>query len=145
MKKLIVAGILLASVGTAYADHRDRDYAPPPADWATVVSVQPRYIVQNQQQCRDEIRQGEDNSGVGSVIGGVAGAVIGNSIAGRHNKGVGTVVGGVAGAVIGNNVGKDNARPEQVRVCTSTPVSIPAGKVVTFEYHGQRFTQTFDR
>lgn len=40
----------------------------------------------------------------GAVVGGVGGAVLGNSIAGRGDKLLGTVVGGVAGAFGGQAI-----------------------------------------
>ncbi|MEO5938120.1 MAG: glycine zipper 2TM domain-containing protein, partial [Sphingomonas sp.] len=41
------------------------------------------------------------NGTTGLVVGGVAGALVGNSVAGRGDKLLGTVVGGAAGALGG--------------------------------------------
>ena len=114
------------------------------ADEARVVSVQPRYVTIQQQQC-EVVNVQVDNSGQDAVIGGVIGGVAGNAVAGRHNKGLGTVLGGVAGAVIGNNLGKDGARVEERTVCRNVPVTVQQGSIVTFDYQGRLFTQTFDR
>jgi hypothetical protein len=46
----------------------------------------------------------------GLVIGGVAGAVLGNSVAGHGNRGLGTVIGGVAGALAGREIDRDGSR-----------------------------------
>lgn len=46
------------------------------------------------------------NGTTGLVVGGVAGAVVGNSIAGRGDKLLGTVVGGAAGALGGRAIDK---------------------------------------
>jgi surface antigen len=42
---------------------------------------------------------------IGTVIGGVTGAVIGGQVADRDNRAVGMVVGGVFGAVLGHAIG----------------------------------------
>ena len=44
----------------------------------------------------------------GTVLGGIAGGVLGNEIAKRGDKAVGTIIGAAAGAVIGHEVGKDD-------------------------------------
>lgn len=46
------------------------------------------------------------NGTTGLVVGGVAGAVVGNSVAGRGDKLLGTVIGGAAGALGGRAVDK---------------------------------------
>ena len=46
------------------------------------------------------------NGTTGLVVGGVAGALVGNSVAGRGDKLLGTVVGGAAGALGGRAVDK---------------------------------------
>jgi surface antigen len=46
-----------------------------------------------------------DRDEIGTVIGGVTGAVIGSQVAGRDDRVVGMVVGGVLGAVLGHAIG----------------------------------------
>ena len=130
MKRLVLASLLFSTVAFA--------------DGARVVNIQPRYITIQQQQCEQRTVE-IDNSGQDAVIGGVGGAVVGNAISGRHNKALGTVLGGVAGAVIGNNIGKDNAHVEERTVCHMVPVTVQQGSIVTFDYQGRIFTQTFER
>jgi uncharacterized protein YcfJ len=48
-------------------------------------------------------RQARDNQVAGTIIGGIAGGFIGNSLSG-HNRGAGTAIGAVGGAVIGNRL-----------------------------------------
>jgi surface antigen len=43
--------------------------------------------------------------GTGAIIGGIAGAVLGNVIAGRGNRTLGTLLGGAAGAAAGSAIG----------------------------------------
>lgn len=51
------------------------------------------------------------NTATGAVIGGLFGALLGSSVAGRHDRGAGALVGGIAGAAGGAAVGsaQDNA------------------------------------
>lgn len=57
------------------------------------------------------IRSNEDNRAAGTVVGGVAGALLGSAIAGRGSRGAGAVVGGVTGAVAGNAIAGSNDHP----------------------------------
>jgi outer membrane lipoprotein SlyB len=56
-------------------------------------------------------QMGAPGSGTGStagtIIGGVAGAVLGNQIGGGSGRAAATILGGVAGAVVGNRIGKN--------------------------------------
>jgi hypothetical protein len=62
------------------------------------------------------------NHGVeGSVLGGAAGALIGNSVSG-HNHGVGSGVGAVAGATIGGReADRGTCRPVATHASSSAP------------------------
>jgi len=57
----------------------------------------------------------KSNGTTGLVVGGVAGAVVGNSIAGRGDKLLGTVIGGAAGALGGQAIDKTNTAPRRCR------------------------------
>jgi hypothetical protein len=50
------------------------------------------------------IRQEQNRTAAGAIVGGILGAVIGSSVAGRHDRGAGAVVGGALGAVAGGAV-----------------------------------------
>ncbi|MGA9658786.1 MAG: glycine zipper 2TM domain-containing protein [Asticcacaulis sp.] len=54
--------------------------------------------------------QKDKSSKEGTVVGAVAGGLIGGSLADTHNKGLGTVVGAVAGGVVGNKVGRNQGK-----------------------------------
>ncbi len=54
------------------------------------------------------------NKDLGRLVGGIAGASIGNSA--TNNKTLGTVVGALAGSYIGGEIGKDIDRKNQERV-----------------------------
>jgi hypothetical protein len=56
-------------------------------------------------------RANSSNRVAGTVIGGVAGALLGSAIAGNSSNTAGTVAGGVAGAVVGNQLAKRRNEP----------------------------------
>jgi len=64
----------------------------------------------------------------GAVLGGVAGAIIGNNSGGRH-AGEGAIIGAVAGALIGNAA--DNSRARTIYV-QSAPVCTPPPQQVVY-------------
>lgn len=57
----------------------------------------------------------KSNGTTGLVVGGVAGALVGRSIAGRGDKTVGTILGGVAGAFGGQAIDKTNTAKRRCR------------------------------
>ncbi|PKO63788.1 MAG: hypothetical protein CVU23_09590 [Betaproteobacteria bacterium HGW-Betaproteobacteria-17] len=59
---------------------------------------------------------------IGTVIGGVTGAVIGGQIAGRDDRVVGMVVGGVLGAIVGHAIG--DRMDERDRACMGHALEI---------------------
>jgi uncharacterized protein YcfJ len=110
-----------------------------------VVSSQPRYVTVQQRQCqmREYIREG--NSGTGTGIGAIAGGLLGSTIGstpGDHLAG--TVIGALIGGTIGNEVTREPGRIEQREVCSYVPVTVQQGEIVTFNYRGRVFTQTFN-
>lgn len=56
-------------------------------------------------------RQNNANTTEGAVIGGIAGALLGDVVAGRHEKTEGAILGGVGGAVVGGAVASSNNHP----------------------------------
>jgi hypothetical protein len=56
-------------------------------------------------------RANSSNRTAGTVIGGVAGALLGSAIAGNSSNTAGTVAGGIAGAVVGNQIAKSRNQP----------------------------------
>lgn len=56
------------------------------------------------------------NAAAGAVIGGLFGALLGSSVAGRHDRGAGAFIGGVAGAAGGAAIG-DSSRNETSPGC----------------------------
>ena len=54
-----------------------------------------------------------DNRTAGTVIGGVAGALVGSQVAGRGDRTAGAVIGGVGGAIVGNQLAGSSVRCPQ--------------------------------
>jgi uncharacterized protein YcfJ len=111
--------------------------------FAEVVSVQPRMVTIQQQQCQEVVVR-SDNSGVGTVIGGVTGGIVGNQVGGGSGKDVATIAGVVIGGMVGNRIGQDQANYTTRTQCTMTPVQVQRGEIVTFRYNGRIFSQTFE-
>ena len=130
MKRFLAAALLLPGLALAQ-------------QWAEVVSVQPRMVTVQQQQCQ-EIVVRSDNSGVGTVIGGVTGGIVGNQVGGGSGKDAATIAGVVIGGMVGNRIGQDQANYQTRQQCTFTPVQVQRGEIVTFRYNGRLFTQTFE-
>lgn len=55
-------------------------------------------------------------SGMGSVSGGVVGAIAGSSVGGRRDSAVGGVLGAVAGAVVGNTIERLGTSEEALEI-----------------------------
>lgn len=74
---------------------------------------QPRRLTRN-----DRIYRGQDNryycrrsdGTTGLIIGGLSGAVLGNSIAGGGSRTLGALLGGTAGAVLGQSIDRNGVR-----------------------------------
>lgn len=69
-------------------------------------------------------RDARSDRAAGTVIGGVAGALLGSAIAGNSSNTEGTIIGGVAGAIAGNQIAKSGNRCPQgyYEVTTTAPV-----------------------
>jgi len=78
----------------------------------------------------------------GTVIGALAGAAVGNVVAGKGNKTEGTVIGAVVGGAIGNQVGEE-VKENKVQQCLNdqyfvfdgreyTPPAAPKGYAVAY-------------
>ncbi|MDC8758547.1 glycine zipper 2TM domain-containing protein [Janthinobacterium fluminis] len=99
---LLVALIALAALtGCAsnyqqpYANQSNQYYEPP------VQQNQARYGAIDSIQV---VRPNSGNSGAGAVVGGVAGAVLGNQVGGGSGRKVATILGAIGGAMVGHNV-----------------------------------------
>jgi outer membrane lipoprotein SlyB len=54
----------------------------------------------------DLVREGGESTGVGTILGGLAGGVIGHQLGGGNGNTVATIAGALGGAYVGNNIEK---------------------------------------
>ena len=131
MRKIFLSLVLLSAANLALAQE------------VYVVSVQPRFVTVQQQRCETVVVQQQDHSTAGSVVGGLVGGLLGHQIGHGSGQTAATIVGAVGGAVAGNELGKADTAPRTRQVCNFTPVQVQQGEIVTFNYKGRQFTQTF--
>lgn len=150
-KSLMLAAVAATVAGAAQADtYFDR---------ARVRAVEPQYetvaVPRNEctQQWVNEARpvSGGRNYG-GAVIGGIAGAILGNQVGGGHGREAATAVGAVVGAMAGDNLSnrdrvygyQDMSR--EVTTCRTVQdvQQQLTGYRVQYEYRGQLYS-TFMR
>jgi|GEM_PF-2158912 uncharacterized protein YcfJ len=111
---------------------------------AHVLQISPRMVTIPQQQCQQVLVQGQDNSTAGTIIGGVAGGILGNQVGRGDGRTAATALGAVVGALSGSALGGRDAGVAQYRtVCNTVPVTVQQGEIVTFEFRGRQFTQIF--
>ena len=124
-------------------------------DTARVRNVQPQYetVTIPRQECtgqwiNETHRVESSRSYGGAVIGGVAGAVLGNQVGKGHGREAATALGAVVGAFTGDRVANNDRRgeryeqvPRQVQTCqTVNDVQQRlTGYQVAYEYRGQQF------
>ncbi|MDK2123677.1 glycine zipper 2TM domain-containing protein [Parachitinimonas caeni] len=148
--RILLATAALVAVGQASAS----DFS----DYARVRSATPEYerVNQPRQECsieqvQVEPRRVESGRNVGgAIIGGIAGALIGNQVGQGHGREAATAAGAVAGALIGDRVENrdgsttvyEEPRSREVRRCRQVDnwQSRITGYRVEYEYAGRRYT-----
>ena len=120
---------------------------------ATVVAVEPQYeqVSVPRQECSRQLvaepRRVQPDYG-GAVLGGVAGALIGNQVGRGHGREAATAVGAVLGAFTGHNIANRD-RWERTEVVQREVVACRdvedvqsrlVGYRVTYDLRGQQFT-----
>ena len=114
MKTQLTAGLVcLITASVALADPPSH---APAHGWRA--KNDPYYAGHSGYKYRDDfgILSGRCNrDAIGTVLGGVGGAVIGGQVAGKDDRVVGMVVGGVLGAVVGHAIG--DAMDKNDRAC----------------------------
>ena len=146
MNKLIwIAPSLLAMSGHALA----LDFE----DIATVKRVTPQIERVNtpREECHEEYapqrsRSDSDRGIAGTVIGGIAGGLLGNQVGQGNGRTAATAVGAVAGAIVGDRIQNNNANARyyerEVRHCHTVDhwEERSAGYQVVYEYAGHKAT-----
>ena len=147
MKRLALAALLAtAALGV---------HAEPFFDHARVRSAEPRYETVNvaREECsrhwvNERRAVGPQHNPGGLVIGGVAGALLGNQVGKGHGREAATALGAVVGAVAGDRMANrdrgDSYEEVPREVTTCRPVNEVRSRIigydVTYEYRGQLFT-----
>ncbi len=124
-------------------------------DNARVRDVQPQYeninVPRNEctkQWVNEQRPVGEAPNYGGAVVGGVAGAIVGNQIGQGHGREAATALGAVVGAFTGDRIANGN-RQEQYEVAQREVTSCHVvndvqprltGYRVTYDYRGQQFS-----
>lgn len=126
-------------------------------DFGRVVRVQPRVeqIRTPRQECRTEYVQvpvQQQRGAGGSIVGGIAGALLGSQVGGGNGKVAATAAGAIAGAMVGDRVENDGravggVQEQAVRQCRTVEAveTRNAGYDVTYEYRGHTYTTYMDR
>ena len=124
-------------------------------DNARVRSVDPQYesVGVPREECTSQFvtdtRRVDNRDYSGVVVGGIAGALLGNQVGRGHGREASTALGAVVGAYAGDRVanGERNdqfieSAPREMRSCrmVSEVQSRITGYRVNYEYHGQQFT-----
>ncbi len=146
MKRLALVSLMATAALAAHAE--------PFVDNARVTSVEPQYenVTVPRQECNNrwvtETRRVDNRDYGGAVIGGVAGALLGNQLGHGHGREAATAIGAVFGAFAGNNIanrdrrdGYEQAQREvtECRVVNDVQSRL-VGYQVGYDYRGQHFT-----
>jgi uncharacterized protein YcfJ len=147
MKRIALVSLLATGVVALHAETF--------IDNARVRSVDPQYesVTVPRQECNshwvNEVqRTGGGRDYGGAVIGGVAGALLGNQVGGGHGREAATAVGAVVGAFTGDRMANGDRPdqyqevPRQVTSCrtVSDVQTRIAGYRVDYEYRGQHYS-----
>lgn len=150
MKKPLV---LLAALGALSAQ------AETFFDHARVRGVEPQYenVTVAREECRkqwveDVHRSGGRRDYGGAVVGGIAGALLGNQVGDGHGREAATAIGAVVGAMAGDNLSNRGRYesyeryPREVVSCRTVQQLQPqvTGYRVDYEYRGRTYS-TFTR
>ncbi|UUZ69657.1 glycine zipper 2TM domain-containing protein [Polaromonas sp. P2-4] len=146
MKRLALVCLLATAVVGLHAETY--------VDNARVRSVDPQYerVSVPHEECSshwvNETRRTGGREYGGAVVGGVAGALLGNQVGKGHGREAATALGAVVGAFAGDHIAnRDRLEqyeevPREVTTCrtVSDVQTRIAGYRVNYEYRGQQFT-----
>jgi outer membrane lipoprotein SlyB len=86
-----------------------------------------------------------NNSAAGTIIGGVAGGLLGNTVGGGSGRAAATVLGAVGGAVIGNRIAKNHDGTTYTGPAYRVTVQVDNGAWRTYEVSGTGDLRVGDR
>ena len=73
----------------------------------TAAQAQSRYGYYDARYSNHQNQYRRDDGSTGTIIGAIAGGLLGREIAGRGDRTVGTIIGGAAGALLGREIDRD--------------------------------------
>ncbi len=131
-------------------------------DFAKVINVvaQVEQINRPRQECRTEVVQvnrqvqttapQQQRGNGGAIIGGIAGALLGNQVGGGSGRTTATAAGAIIGALSGDRLENNNAQAATETISSEQPVqrcrmvdhieSRTNGYNVTYEYRGRQYS-----
>jgi uncharacterized protein YcfJ len=170
MKKLTlaVATVFSVAIPTAFAqdyrdnrndNYQDRAWSRGRNDTARVVETRPVYEASSRrEECwnqraghYEEVRTDEHGRkiGAGTVIGAVAGGVIGHQVGNGRGNDVATGLGAVIGGLVGNKIDRDNSENKQDDLdfskCRVASQGNIQGYDVRYNYRGNDYYTRMDR
>lgn len=144
---IVFAAIALASAASFAQNGSSNSFE----DFGNVQSVSPNFesLPQQQQVCDSnsydqQPQQQGNNNGSGTLIGAIAGGLLGNQVGGGNGRtaatAVGAVVGALSGQSISNGQGNGYQQPQSRCRMVYTNSNRQNGFLVTYEYKGRSFT-----
>ncbi len=142
--KLMISALCLGALPLAQAVEFE--------DTGRVVRVTPlaEQVNRPRQECRTEyvqVPQQQQRSAGGAIIGGIAGALLGNQVGGGSGRSVATAAGAIGGALVGDRVDNNGnqmggMQEQAVRQCRTVDhwESRNNGYEVTYDYRGRNYT-----
>lgn len=113
-------------------------------EFGQVVSRTPVYqqVAVTRQVCSTTPTPAQPKSSSGSVVGAIAGGLIGSALGGRDNRTFSAGLGAIGGAMLGDHVDTQAAKPGASTVCqnqTSYENRLQGWSVV-YDFNGKRYT-----
>lgn len=136
MKKLAFISALVVSTTPVWAQQ----------EVAKVISVTPimqQFSVPKQVCTNETVVTGQQKSGAGALMGGIAGGAMGNAVGGGNGKAAATLIGLVGGMLVGDAIeGSGTPQTQNVQRCTNQYVlenRITSYSVI-YEFGGKQYT-----
>ena len=135
MKSILIVGLLMsASLAVQAASFSDEAEVLSVREIVQVVS----HPVRNCWATNNVRAQAPSNgnSGAGTLVGAIAGGILGNQVGGGHGREAATAVGAVVGAITGSNLSASSGQTGSTQTCSETEnlVRTTTGYEVTYRY-----------
>lgn len=140
MNKLISASLVATSLLMAAGCGTSPNTAY--SDSSNYVTSSERGVAYGTIRRVDLVQQEQSGTGAGALIGGVAGAVLGNQVGSGNGRTAATVLGAVGGAAVGNEIERRRAPAGTVYQYT---VQLDRGDYKTFNFAADQGYQTGQR